>query len=232
MSGVSQPGPRRACPMALPAAVFAALIGCHTSPPRNPAPDRVPPSAGASGVDAPGDASYDWHGLLVAPFGAVLKSVPLALHEVLLFRDAHGSSADTAALAPECYAPDAAAPNFFGRTPDEYLLCFTHDRLSRIQAAVRLTTAEASTEFAAVCAVWLKSAAATVSTADAPGADAPAPSWPALESAGIAPPTAAACEGRDGAVHFRASLGEEPGPEDMTETESVLSITLESPPGP
>ncbi len=36
---------------------------------------------------APLDASYDWHVLLVAPFGSVLKDVPLTLHEVLLFRD-------------------------------------------------------------------------------------------------------------------------------------------------
>jgi hypothetical protein len=69
----------------------------------------------------------------------------------------------------------------------------------------------------------LKNAAA----GDVPTADAPA-----VETPSIASPNAAACEGRDGAVYFKGSLGEEPGPADMAETESVLSITLDSPPGP
>lgn len=220
MSGIRQRGPRRACPPALSAAAFAAfaaLIGCHTSAPRVTVPDRAAPPAGATD-----DGSYDWHGLLVAPFGAVLKAVPIPLHEVLLFKDdSHGSSA--ADNAAECYAADAPAPRFFGRVPDEYLLCFTHDHLSRIQASVRMPTAQASTEFAAACAVWLKKAAA----AGGPALDAPS-----SEIHDDAPPEAAACEGRDGAVHFKGSLGEEPGPADATESESVVSVTLDSPPGP
>jgi hypothetical protein len=231
MSAIRRRGPRRACPLALSAAAFAALIGCHTSPPRVTVPDRAPPPDARVADVHQGDASYDWHGLLVAPFGAVLKAVPMTLHEVLLFRDdARGSpgAENAAAVAPpECYATDAPAPRFFGRTPEEYLLCFTHDRLSRIQASVRLAAAQASAEFAAACAVWLKNAAAGVPRADAPGAG-----LPATESPSIASPNAAACEGRDGAVHFKGSLGEEPGPADMAETESVLSITLDSPPGP
>jgi hypothetical protein len=215
MSGIHQRSRRRACPLALSAAAFAALIGCHTSAPRVTVPDRGPPAETNEG-------SYDWHGLLVAPFGAVLKDVPIALHEVLLFRDdAHGSAA--ADNTPECYAADAPAPNFFGRTPDEYLLCFTHDRLSRIQATVRLDTAQASAEFAAACTVWLKNAAA---------AAAPAPGSQAAETDSDAPPPAAACEGLDGAVHFKGSVGEEPGSEDMADTESVVSITLDNAPDP
>ena len=214
MDGIRQRSPRRACSLALPAAAFAALIGCHTSPPRVSAPDRAPPPADTD------ERSYDWHGLLVAPFGAVLKAVPIALHEVLLFKDdAHGSSA--ADDAAECYAADAPNPSFLGRVPDEYLLCFTHDHLSRIQASVRMSTAQASAEFAAACAVWLKNAA--------PGG--PAPAAPSAEIPADAKP-AAACEGRDGAVHFKGSLGEEPGPADGTETESAVSVTLDSPPGP
>jgi hypothetical protein len=216
MSGIRQPSPRHACPLALSAAAFAALIGCHTSAPRVTVPDRAPPPAETD------NGSYDWHGLLVAPFGAVLKAVPIALHEVLLFKDdAHGSSA--ADSAAECYAADEPAPSFFGRVPDEYLLCFTHDHLSRIQASVRVSAAQASAEFAAACAVWLKNAAA---------AGGPAPAAPSTEIPGDAPPEAAACEGRDGAVHFKGSLGEEPGPADGTESESVVSVTLDSPPGP
>ena len=72
--------------------------------------------------------------LLIAPFGSTLKDIPLMLHEVLMFRD------EARAAGPgdaECYAPDEAVPKFAGRTPDEYLLCFKQDRLSRIQASVR-----------------------------------------------------------------------------------------------
>lgn len=219
MSGV-RPWSRHTGPLSLSAAAFA-LIGCHAPAPRDAVPDRALPSAGAPRVDAPADAVYDWRGLLVAPFGAVLKSVPMPLHEVLLFRDdaQGGYGADTAAAAPECYAADAPAPKVFGRAPEEYLLCFTHDRLSRVQASVRLPTAQASTEFAAACASWLKNAAPAASAADAQ-----APGSPAV---GEAP--AVVCQGRDGAVHFKANLEGEPGPAEIGEKESIVSITLDSP---
>jgi hypothetical protein len=215
MRGIHQRSPRCAWPLALSAAAFAALIGCHTPAPRVTVPDRAPPPAETN------EGSYDWHGLLVAPFGAVLKAVPIALHEVLLFKDeANGSSASD--NAAECYAADASAPSFFGRVPDEYLLCFTHGHLSRIQASVRMTTAQASAEFAAACAVWLKNAAAGQGPASAaPGAEIPAD----------APQEAAACEGRDGAVHFQGSLGQESAPAEGTESGSVVSVTLDNSPG-
>jgi hypothetical protein len=73
----------------------------------------------------------------------------------------------------------------------------------------------------------LKNAVAGKPAAAVPPADAPA-----VETPSIASPNAAACEGRDGAVYFKGSLGEEAGPADMAEMESVLSITLDSPPGP
>ena len=56
------------------------------------ASDAARSCAGTADARPPVDASYDWHGLLIAPFGSVLKDIPLTLHEVLLFRDeAHGS---------------------------------------------------------------------------------------------------------------------------------------------
>src|ERR1700737_3605061 len=137
------------------AALLAAMAACHAPSPRNTPPDRTPPPPAAH---EPADVSYDWHGLLIAPFGSVLKDVPVALHEVLLFRDEArgGTAADDAADAPaadaECLAADAPAPRFVGRVPDEYLLCFRQGRLYRIQASVRLTAAEASDVFAAACA--------------------------------------------------------------------------------
>jgi hypothetical protein len=187
--------------VALLAALLATLVACHSPAPRVKGPDP-----------APDDGSYDWHGLLIAPFGSVLKDIPVALHEVLLFRDEAHSTAtadDAATVEAECYAADAPAPRFIGRSPDEYLLCFKHDRLSRIQASVRLGGAQASDVFAAACADWLKNAAPATTNADAQSAAAP---------------IGAACEGRDGAIHFSGRLEEEP--------EATLSLTLDSPSDP
>jgi hypothetical protein len=194
--------------IALSVALLAPMAACHTPSPRVTATVRTPPPPAAQ---VPVDASYDWHGLLIAPFGSVLKDIPVALHEVLLFREAHGgSAADNAAAADaECYATDAPAPRFVGHIPDEYLLCFRQDRLSRIQASVRLTATEGPGVFAAACAEWLK---------DAPPRNTP--------------PNGAACEGRDGAIRFQSRLEEEPDQAEMPQREAVLSITLESAPSP
>jgi hypothetical protein len=191
------------------AALLSTLVACRTSPTRA-APDRAP---APPDTHEPVDGSYDWHGLLIAPFGSVLKEIPATLHEVLLFRDAEQST--VVAEDAECYAADAPAPRFLGRTPQEYLLCFKHDHLSRIQASVQLTTAEAAGMFAAACAGWLKAAApGTTNTAPATTDAAPA----------TAPP-AAACQGSDGDIRFSARLEEEVG-------QTVLSMALDSVPDP
>jgi len=219
---------RRVCRTALTVTLLAALVACRAPSPRTAAPDRVPSPPAAHEL---GDASYDWHGLLIAPFGSVLKDIPVALHEVLLFRDdAHGNAApgnaatggagaDAAAVDAECYAADAPAPRFVGRIPEEYLLCFKQDRLSRIQASVRVPAPQAPEVFAAACTGWLKNAAS--------GAGAPGAVPPSAET-----PSAGACEGRDGAIHFRGRLEEEPGRAEAPQSESVLSIALDGAPNP
>jgi hypothetical protein len=184
---------------ALCTTMLAALIGCRAPPPQATAPDRPPARTDARPAV---DASYDWHGLLIAPFGSALKDIPLTLHEVLLFRDdAHGSAAVDDA---ECYAADTPAPRFLGHTPEAYLLCFKQDRLARIQASVRLAAAEAPEAFATACAGWLKNGVAAESAA-AQGSDA--------------------CRGRDGTVRFSARQEEE-----SDSAETILSITLDSAP--
>jgi hypothetical protein len=212
----------------LSAALLAPVVACHTPSPRVAAPVRTPPAPAAQ---VPADASDDWHGLLIAPFGSVLKDIPAALHEVLLFRDEaqHGGApADNASAADaECYATDAPAPRFVGRAPDEYLLCFRQDRLSRIQASVRLTAAEAPEVFAAACSDWLKHAAPKNAAPAASGIEAPA-----VHVRSDAAPIGAACEGRDGAIRFRGRLEEEPGPAETPHTEAVLSIILDAAPSP
>jgi hypothetical protein len=123
-----------------------ALAACAAPKPKAAALPPAPP---------PLDASYDWHVLLVAPFGSVLKDVPLTLHEVLLFRDEARSA--SAADELECYAVDGARPRFLARPIAEYLLCFKQDRLSRIEATVRLPADESAQIFADACGMWQKS---------------------------------------------------------------------------
>ena len=130
----------------LVAAAALMLAACAAPQPKPAAP--VEPSP------APLDASYDWHVLLVAPFGSVLKDVPLTMHEVLLFRDEAGRAAPADEL--ECYAVDGTRPRFVARSPSPYLLCFKHERLARIEASVRLPAEDAAKIFADACGLWLK----------------------------------------------------------------------------
>jgi hypothetical protein len=135
----------------LTAAAVLMLAACAASQPKPAAPVEPAP--------APLDASYDWHVLLVAPFGSVLKDVPLTMHEVLMFRDEAGRAAPPDEL--ECYAVDGARPRFVARSPSEYLLCFKHDRLSRVEATVQLPAEEATRIYADACGLWLKKPLAT-----------------------------------------------------------------------
>jgi len=129
---------------AAPAAAVWMLAACASSKHEIAPPPAPPP---------PLDASYDWHVLLVAPFGSVLKDIPLALHEVLVFRDeAHSASP---ADDPECYAADGAAPRFMTRSPSSYLLCFNHGKLSRIEATVRLPENDTAQIVADACTMWM-----------------------------------------------------------------------------
>ena len=210
----------------LAALMLTTLTGCRAPPPQATPPVHPPVQAD---THPPVDASYDWHGLLVAPFGSVLKDIPLTLHEVLLFRDdAHGSAAVDDA---ECYAADTPAPRFLGRTPDEYLLCFKQDRLARIQASVRLAAAEAPEMLATACAGWLKNHAAAGPTAVGPAAVGPTAVGPAAAGPAAAEPPAAqaggVCKGRDGAIRFSAHTEEE-----SDSAETTLSITLAGAPDP
>lgn len=142
------------------------------------------------------DASYDWHVLLIVPFGALLKDSPVPLHEVLLFHDA----TDRAEADRECYSTLGAPPRFLGQQPDHFLLCFDHDHLGRVEAAVPLPAAEAPQVFARACALWLKNTATTVASGTT-------------------------CEGRDGNVVFSARLVGLPG-----DTAAAVSMSLSDAP--
>ena len=171
---------------------LCACAGAQRAPPSaagRPAPE-VPPAP-------PTDPSYDWHRLVLAPFGTVLHASGLALREVLVFHDqapaAEAEAGGEGAQSGDCYTVDSP-PQFAGRVPTTYLLCFEHDRLSRIEAAVRLDPREADAVFARACALWLRASVPAAGTADR-------------------------CEGSEQGIAFRARL-------ESGEPAALLSITL------
>jgi hypothetical protein len=175
----------------MPAAAAALLLaGCASTSPKPASPPPPKPAA-------PLDASYDWHVLVTAPFGTLLKEFPLAVHEVLLFKDeAPGAPASDDA---ECYAVDGAAPRFVDHKPETYLLCFAHDRLSRIEATVALPKSQAAQIFADACSLWMKRAPPSSSAAGGAGA----------------------CQGSTDSIGFSGNL-EEPS----DDADALLSIKL------
>jgi hypothetical protein len=186
----------------VPAAAAWLLAACAASK-----QEIAPPPAKPSALDA----SYDWHVLLIAPFGSVLKDIPLALHEVLVFRDEEHSASP--ADDPECYAANGAAPRFMTRSPSSYLLCFNHGKLSRIEATVRLAQNESAQIVADACALWTKNA------------QAPAPAG----SGGSERPEASeACTGADGGIAFTARIENAPNEEDIQLTMQLDASDLQS----
>jgi hypothetical protein len=128
---------------------MCALLSACAAGPR---PGSVPPPAPVAALPA-ADPAYDWHGLVSAPFGSLLKDAPGALHEVLQFQD-ESSRAKGEAEDQECYGSSAATPNFAGRKLDEYLLCFRHDKLVRIEATLRIGADQAAPLLSRTCAAW------------------------------------------------------------------------------
>lgn len=155
------------------AALLLMLAACAAE--RKPAAPAPAPSAPQP------DASYDWHVLLLAPFGSILKEVPFKMHEVLLFKDQGSGGVD----GGECYALEQPPPTFLKRTPAQFFLCFKHDHLASIEAVVMLANDEVPELLNSACALWHRNA----------GDEAP---W-------AAPP----CAGSDGTVHYEAQLEEE-----------------------
>jgi hypothetical protein len=187
---------------AVPAAAVCMLAACAASKHEIAPPPAPPP---------PFDASYDWHVLLIAPFGSVLKDIPLTLHEVLVFRDEAQSASP--ADDPECYATTGAGPRFMTRSPSSYLLCFNHGRLSRIEAMVRLPENESAQIVADACAMWTKNAQAPP----------PAGSKGSERSEG-----SEGCEGGDGGVAFAARIEQAPNEKDTQLTIQLDASDLKS----
>ena len=171
------------------------LAACASPPPKD-----HPPEAGPAQNDAAANASFDWHPLVVAPFGTRLVDSPIRLHEVLLFREQSHEPAEIE--SKDCYAVDGTPPTFVGQAPDQYLMCFEHDRLDRIDASVRFAADDAARIFGRACALWLGNAQPLTKADDA-------------------------CEGRDGDIAFRARLAPVPG-ENTAELLMTLSDAAKS----
>jgi hypothetical protein len=169
------------------------LAGCASS--------NAPSSAKAAASPAPPAPTHDWRELVVLPFGTLLKDVPYRLAEVVLFHDSATGAAGREDR--ECYTlQGAAAPRWFGRQVDEYSLCFSSDRLNRIEASVRLPPESAPSQFAAACADWRR--------AGIPGGSAPD-----------------RCDARDGTTEVDARLTAS-----EISAEPLVSVTLiDRPPG-
>jgi hypothetical protein len=178
------------------------LTACAAPPAREtgrPAPTQAATPAATSPVtpaqhDAAANASFDWHPLVVAPFRTLLKDSPIRLHEVLLFQERSHGSAEIE--SKDCYTVEGTPPTFVGHPPDEYLLCFEHDRLDRIEASVRFAADAAARDFGRACALWLENAQPLTKSDET-------------------------CEGRDGDIAFSARLVTAPG-----ESTAELLITL------
>jgi hypothetical protein len=142
---------------------------------------------------APPAPTHDWRALVVLPFGTLLKDVPYQLGEIVLFHGAGGGGREDR----ECYALQRAAmPRWFGLKVDEYSLCFSSDRLDRIEASVSLPPGSASSQFAAACADWRTAGAAGTAAPDR-------------------------CGGRDGTTEIDARLTAS-----ETDAEPTITITL------
>lgn len=197
------------CAVMLAALGLAACAGSPSAVPPPGEPVATASAGGAGGDDrggVPADPSYDWHILLGVPFGTSLQSMPLALHEVLLFHDTGRGAGDVG----DCYGMDGAGPRFLDGVVDQYVLCFEHDRLTRIEASVMLPSAGAAAVFARACALWREQA-----------------------SPAVPPAPAGRCEGRDHGVVFGARLAggaDDPGSADdpggADEPAGRVSVTL------
>jgi hypothetical protein len=152
-------------------------------------PIPAPAAAPIPAASAPLDDSFDWHVLVVAPFGTGLQELPFAVHETLLFHDSGAGAA--APDEQECFGRDGPPPQFVGRVPEDFVLCFRRDRLVQIEAGVPAPDA-AEFPFARLCDFWLRNARSVERSPQS-------------------------CAGREGGMIFHAEVARAPGTGDPPE---------------
>jgi hypothetical protein len=119
---------------------------------------------------APSAAVPDWREIPVAPLGTELAALYSGLHEILYFRAAEPAGADPAgeppdpgesAIARDCYRANGPVPRVLEHASRDYVLCFTHDRLARVEVVLSLPAAEARTLGQRFCDAWMPDSIAT-----------------------------------------------------------------------
>jgi hypothetical protein len=155
--------------------------------PATAAPEPVRQAAAAASGPITTASHEDWRALLPVPFGSALTQVGFALKEVILFQgEAQGAAGTPAASSDdqECYSKSGSAFAFRGAETEDYVLCFFHERLFRIEAALRLPKDAPAESFGQWCDDWL---------------------------AGLSDPKrdAERCEGREKETQFSATLAYE-----------------------
>ena len=110
---------------------------------------------------------WTWHGVLA---GAVQAGA------------AHTGESRSADSEPgDCFTAAGNKPRLRGIEPDDYVLCFYHDRLYRVEAVLRLSRDLPAETFQHWCAQWLEGLSAPQSETER-------------------------CAGRDGDTAFEATL--------------------------
>ena len=130
------------------AVCIVGLVAC-AAPPAQTVPAAAPPVAVARALP-PGD---DWRSLLPVPFGSTVSQIPFALKEVLLFQGENRSASEPDEA--ECYSKSGLPLTFRGIQADDYVLCFVHDRLFRVETVLRLPKDVPADTFSHWCEEWL-----------------------------------------------------------------------------
>ena len=95
----------------------------------------------------------DWRALIPVPFGSGLPQVQFPLKEVILFQGE--SRGPVGSDEQECYSKSGSPFAFRGAETEDYVLCFFHERLFEVEAALRLPRDVPAETFGQWCDDWL-----------------------------------------------------------------------------
>jgi len=140
-------------------ALLASLLLMAACASQGPPGGAAVPGGPAPGTPAPRNgpiisASHeDWRALVPVPFGSGLTQIQFPLKEVILFQ---GESRGPGGFDDqECYSKSGTAFAFRGADTEDYVLCFFHERLFQVEAALRLPREMPAETFDQWCDDWL-----------------------------------------------------------------------------
>jgi hypothetical protein len=173
-----------------------------------PAPHAAAGPAGTAITPSP--AVADWRDIPIAPLGTELAVLHSGLHEILYFQDTQQAAEPPPpgepGLAADCYRANGPLPRVLNRGTRDYVLCFVHDRLARVEAVLDLPAAEAHTLEQRLCDAWVPGSLGTRSE----------------ES----------CSGRAGEAAFRVAWRRSDSQSGAAQSGAALSIVVYSPERP